>query len=256
MRAFLLVGFLGLLVAGGGRTVLAGSPRASSSSVDRLFGAAAPACVDGRRWVLLLDLSGSVNDGQRAAWSEVVRKRVAPSIRACDQILVLGVHEASATAAPVFLRTLPRSSESLREKIALLRALDSARRELATTVETASRGRGGAARTNLLDALDRIELVPHSTTYIVALSDMEDSSLPPAGILRGAVDSTVDRVTTRRAWLPDRFQHAKMFAVLPSERGTRRSPDYRRTLRTFWATLCARTGGELASFETYIPDTF
>lgn len=209
-------------------------------------------CRGARRWVLLLDLSGSIGDAQRSAWAELVRTEIASRVQACDDVLVLGVHEASGSAAPLLARSVPPPQQSLRQRVAALRALATLRSELVATATAASYGQGGASHTRLFDALDRVPPAD-GPTVIVVLSDMEDSGLPrPASLLEGA-DAAASRIRDEQGWSADRFRGATVVAVLPSQRGTSKGVHSRRALRAFWDALCARTGARLASFETYVP---
>ena len=250
MRRY-LVGLLGLLASGchGGES----GPSAAPAAVDSSRAPVSASCPGGRRWAVLLDLSGSVTDSQRAAWTAVVQGHIAPRLQACDEVLVFGAHEASATAAPLFVRRMPPPPQSLRDRIRVLRALEAAGTDLVSTVGSASVGQGGAARTNLFDALDRIRQAPDRPTFIVVLSDMEDSSLASPASLRGDVAATVARIVAQKGWQEDRFQAARLFAVLPHRRGAHPGSHSRSVLQAFWRALCARTGGELVTFETFIP---
>jgi len=214
---------------------------------------------EGVRWVVLLDLSGSVTDEQRRGWAQIVDERVGPRLKPCDSASVFGVHEASTTAAPLFVGSIrgPRDSEYLLIRLEVLAAVKKMRETLIDAVSSASAGQGGAQRTDLLGALDRVSPTDGQPTWVIVFSD----GLHVAGDLNmeskpmaGRVDDYVRSVVTRRGWARDQFQNASAVIVLPGHRGALKVRNGPETVREFWAALFAATGGQLVSCETYIPD--
>ena len=221
-------------------------------------GSEAGACTGGARWIILLDLSGSVSDAQRRAWSAMAKSQWAPDVKGCDEILILGVHEASLTAAPLLVETAPavEGVSGLRAELVARGGLEAVRGRVVNAIERASDGQGQAMRTDLLGALHRSGPTQGRRTNIIIYSDamhVDGELNMESTAVRGRVEATAERVIKQMGWQPDRFENARVAAILPPQRGLAKVANSRQDLKDLWTCLFEKSGGELVHFDTWIP---
>jgi hypothetical protein len=210
----------------------------------------------GTRWMVWLDLSGSVTDAQRAAWLEEARK-VTARLAAGDTMAVFGIHESTIEAVPLYIGHMPtlRQSAGLHERMQVHAAQHQVRAQVTEAIEKALTAKANAKQTDLFGALDRFAPDDKGRpTVRYFFSDMEHATRElnmetmPLG---KNMQNLLQDVIKRHGWRNTRLANTTVNCVLPGARGRARA-NSRLVLEQFWGTLFRTLGAELANFETYL----
>jgi hypothetical protein len=210
-----------------------------------------PACV-----VLVLDLSASPRACQAAFWMQAFEKRIAGRLAAGDALLVLGAHDNTDAAAPIYDKaTEAVDHDAGAEKVMIgRRDLLEMQRCGTAKVREAFAAPGRAAKTRLVEALSRVPKDDGRAIRVWFFSDMvEDSGLinlarTPIG---GRATELARGVAKAAGLRGDELRGATVECVLDDIAIGEKphSVNSRGALRDFWQELFSLAGGSLASFD-------
>ena len=210
-------------------------------------------------YVVFLDLSSSPSPEQAAFWTQVFDKHIAARLEMGDALLILGAHDNTDAAAPVFddqsLRVGPDAG--VEEVLKARRSLAALRENGMAKVREAFADANRAAATRLVEGLLRVPKDSSRNVRIVYFSDMvEDSKL--ANLARTPVGSRVAelaREVARAAGLQGGELHGAAVECVLDNIGIGVPPrtiNSRAALRAFWGELFAYAGGKLISFDARV----
>jgi hypothetical protein len=209
--------------------------------------------------VAVLDLSASPRPSQAAFWTQAFEKRIACKLAAGDALLVIGAHDNTDAAAPIY----DKSTEAVdhdagaEKVIGGRRALLEMRQGGMAKVRDAFAAPTRAATTRLVEALLRVPKGDGRAIRVCYFSDMvEDSRLINlARIPIGGRAKELARQVAKAAGLRgDELRGATVECVLDDLAiGERpQSVNSRAALRDFWQELFSLAGGNLVSFDARV----
>jgi hypothetical protein len=211
----------------------------------------------GRRLILFFDQSASIDRDQRRQWQNDANALVR-GVRDGWSVSIYGIHDHTLEAAPLFEVDVPMFAADGTSKTAAARnnAIQTARQAALATVEKAL-DTGGAARTDIFSALDRVHPDPHSRpTTIVFFSDMLNST-PELNMERAGsvtlqnISTLVPSLARRHLWRKDSLAGSEVYCVLNSIEIGRNGPAVnRRVQRVFYENLFGALNAKLARYET------
>ena len=210
------------------------------------------------RLIVFVDLSASVDREQRRLWEQQA-SRLADAISPGWSVSVHPIHDQTLGAAPLFTAEVPEWTDEAsyevaqNQKRALIQARAGARAAIQKTLETG----GGATRTDVFSAIDRIRPdLKHRRTNVVFFSDMLNSTpdldLESAGtISRASNERQIRALAARHGWNGNLLAGSALYCVLNSIESGRRGPKVDRlTQREFYNALFGALGGRLALYDT------
>jgi hypothetical protein len=213
---------------------------------------------DGTRLLLFFDMSASVDGEQRRIWSESAL-RLVDALRGGWGVAIYPIHDQTMSAAPLFEAEIPvkdpdaGSEEAQARHAALLRA----RKGAAAAVRTALETGGGATRTDVFSAIDRMRPDPRARRMVaVFFSDMLNSTADlnleaPGSLTRETAAAQVERVARRHHWQPGQLANVEVYCVLNAVASGQRGPAVDRlTQRCFYDALFSSLGARLAVYDT------
>jgi len=207
-----------------------------------------------------LDLSASPDPAQAGFWTRAFDELIAGRLQAGDALLILGVHDNTDGAAPLFDESCPAVNRdagmdaeiSARAKLKAMRAGGGAKVREVFAVPA----RAGATR--LVEILPRVPRGGSRDVRVVFFSDMiEESKLIDLANTRvaGRATGMVRAVALAAGLRGGELQGATVECVLDDLGvGARpRSVNSRAELREFWQAMFESAGGRLVSFDTRVP---
>ncbi|MGA2267811.1 MAG: hypothetical protein ABSH44_05000 [Bryobacteraceae bacterium] len=207
--------------------------------------------------VVLLDLSASPSHGQAAFWTQAYDENVARSLTAGDALLILGVHDNTDAAAPLFDDSCPAVDHDagMDAEIAVRAKLKAMREEGRAKVREAFAASARANTTRLVEALPRVPRAGSRNVRVLFFSDMlEDSKLinlaktPLAGRSAEMARGVAHAAKLRADDLRDATVECVLDNLAIGDKP--RSVNSRAELREFWQALFESVGGHLVSFDT------
>jgi hypothetical protein len=211
----------------------------------------------GRRLIIFFDQSGSIGADQRRQWLHDATGLV-QSIGGGSSIVICGIHDHTLDAAPLFEADVPifrddGTSKTLAERNA---AIQAARRGAMAALEEAL-NQGGAARTDVFSAIDRVHPdVNGRATTIAFFSDMLNSTaelnMERAGsVTLQNIPALIGKVARLHMWQKDTLRGCQVYCVLNSiELGGHGPQVDRRVQQLFYQNLFEALGGKLVRYET------
>jgi hypothetical protein len=215
---------------------------------------------EGRRLVIFVDQSASIDQAQRCLW-QADADRLTELVGGGWAVTIYGIHDRTLDAAPLFDAEVPAWSEDATFDIARAQkaALVQVRRDAAAALHAALQVEGGASRTDLFAGIDRIRSdTRRRPTTIVYFSDMlnstSDFDMERANLLiRGGFSDAIQRLAERHRWRPDTLAGDDIYCVLNSIESGRRPPAVDRlTQRSFYERLFSTLGAHLAVYDTHL----
>ncbi len=212
----------------------------------------------GRRLIVFVDLSASIDREQRHRWGR-------EAIRLIDSLVggwaigIYPIHDRTLDAAPLYQAEIPDWAPNATAEVARKQksALLLVRKGAGAALEKAFSAAGGATQTDIFSAIDRIGPDPRDRrTVIIFFSDMLNSTpelnMERAGSLsRATIPSHIQNVARRHGWRPDLLSGAEVYCVLNAIESGRRAPAVDRlTQRDFYEALFGALGGRLALYDT------
>lgn len=210
----------------------------------------------GRRTILFFDQSDSIAPDQRHQWQSDAAEAIA-ALRDGWSLTIYGIHDHTLDAAPLFETDIPRfpsdgTSATLAKRNG---AIQCARKGASDAVQEAL-SRGGASRTDIFSAVDRVH--PDSqgrATTIVFFSDMLNST-PELNMERAGsvtLDKTpaiISKLARRHLWRKDTLSGCTVYCVLNSVAIGGRGPQVdRRVQRVFYENLFEALGANLYRYD-------
>ncbi len=206
-------------------------------------------------WVHCFDLTRSPDEHDLQRWADLYRQQVA-SMQEGDAIVVFGLHENTATAAPLFEAQSRRApsgacaTEQLQARRQFQEMITGAQAAIPRALQLPR-----APRSHLVDVLNRIRpdpLRPH--IKLLFYSDMLEES-PLIDLARSDIrgrEIQAAREVARRAGISGLELRARVFCFLDDIAGGQRprSVNSRRSLELFWHELFAQAGARLVWFES------
>jgi hypothetical protein len=224
-----------------------------------LAGCSAPAAErsPGRRVILFIDQSASIDRDQRRQWRNDANGLVG-GIRDGWSVSIFGIHDHTLESAPLFEVDIPMFVSDGTSKTAAARnaAIQTARQAALAAVEKAL-DTSGAARTDIFSALDRVHPDPRSRpTVIVFFSDMLNSTSElnmerTGSVTLQNIGALIPSLARRHLWRKDSLAGSEVYCVLNSiEIGRNAPPVDRRVQEVFYAGLFGAMSAKLARYET------
>jgi hypothetical protein len=213
--------------------------------------------IPGRRLILFFDQSASIDRDQRRQWQNDANSLVR-GIHDGWSVSIYGIHDHTLESAPLFEVDIPMFASDGTSKTALARnaAIQTARQAALAAVEKALET-GGAARTDIFSALDRVHPDPRCRpTTIVFFSDMLNST--PELNMERAGSVTLQNIATlipslarRHLWRKDSLAGSEVYCLLNSIEIGRNGPAVdRRVQQVFYENLFGALSAKLARYET------
>jgi len=210
-------------------------------------------------WIHCLDLSGSPREHDRQRWARACEGQLG-RLKAGDAVIIFGLHENSATAAPLFegrSRYVPAeagASEQLKARLEFEAMVSGARAALQRAFSVVPAG-----RTHILEVLHRIQPdAQRPEMRLVFYSDMIENStwinLGSFNIEGREVETA--RSVAGRAGIAGLRLGARVECILDDVTTGQRphTVNSRRSLALYWRETFAQAGAELAWFEARIPE--
>jgi hypothetical protein len=214
----------------------------------------------GRRSIVFLDLSASVDYEQRRLWGRDAARVVDALAGGCG-VAVLPIHDHTLEAAPLFEGEVPQwlsdatFDVASRQKAALVQTRDGA----SAAIRKALDGDGGAIRTDIFSAIDRIRPDPNARrTAIYFFSDMLNSTSDlnmerPGSLTRSNAAEQIQNLARRHAWRPGILAGVEVYCVLNSIESGHSGPAVDRlTQRYFYEALFKALGARLVTYDTHL----
>jgi hypothetical protein len=214
----------------------------------------------GRRSIIFLDLSASVDHEQRRLWGRDAARLVDNLAGGCG-IAVYAIHDHTMDAAPLFEGEVPdwlsgaTYDVATRQKAALVETRGGA----SAAIQKALDGSGGAIRTDIFSAIDRIRPDPNGRrTAIYFFSDMLNSTSDlnmerPGSLTRSNAREQIQKLARRHAWRPDLLAGMEIYCVLNSIESGHSGPAVDRlTQRDFYEALFKALGARLVTYDTHL----
>lgn len=212
-------------------------------------------------WVVLMDLSGSIQKDQREQWVESCM-RIFKKMEPGDSIIVLGISDHTTESAPIFQRSTSRPKEGYlaeRKSLMTMRAL---REEGPQEVRRNFNNLKPSKSTDILGSLERLPPLREGRMRVVTFfSDMLHSTRQinlERTHLGQSTESWGDlfrRAAKFYRWNSDVLEATKVICVLEDiPPGGENPRNNRRVLRGFWTVVFESLGAELVWFESYLPD--
>ena len=211
----------------------------------------------GRRVILFIDQSASIDRDQRREWQNDADSLVR-GIRDGWSVSIYGIHDHTLESAPLFEVDIPAVSSDGTFRTAACRnaAIQTARQGALAAVEKAL-NTGGAARTDIFSALDRVHPDPRSRpTTIVFFSDMLNSTPElnmehPGSVTLQNVGALIPSLARRHLWRKDSLAGTEVYCVLNSIEIGRSGPAVdRRVQQVFYENLFGALSAKLIRYET------
>jgi len=233
---------------------------ALTAAVTALLAACSAPAADrspGRRVILFIDQSASIDRDQRRQWQNDANSLVR-GVRDGWAVSIFGIHDHTLETAPLFEVDIPVFAPDGTSRTAAARnsAIQTARQSALAAVEKAL-DTGGAARTDIFSALDRVHPDPHSRpSTIVFFSDMLNST-PELDMERAGsvtlqnIGTLIPALARRHLWRKDLLAGSEVFCVLNSiEIGHAGPPVDRRVQQAFYENLFGALSAKLTRYET------
>lgn len=211
----------------------------------------------GRRVILFIDQSASIDRDQRRQWQNDASGLVR-GIRDGWSVSIFGIHDHTLESAPLFEVDIPMFVSDGTSKTAAARnaAIQAARQAAVAAVEKAL-DTSGAARTDIFSALDRVHPDPQSRpTTIVFFSDMLNSTSElnmerTGSVTLQNIGALIPSLARRHLWRKDSLAGSEVYCVLNSiEIGRNGPPVDRRVQKVFYENLFGAMSARLARYET------
>ena len=206
---------------------------------------------------MFIDQSASIDRDQRRQWQNDATGLVR-GLRDGWSVSIYGIHDHTLEAAPLFEVDVPIFASDGTSKTAVARnaAIQTARQSALAALEKAL-DVGGAARTDIFSALDRVYPDPQGRpTTIVFFSDMLNST-PELNMERAGsvtlqnIGALIPSLARRHLWRKDSLAGSEVYCVLNSIEIGRNGPTVdRRVQRVFYENLFGALSAKLARYET------
>jgi hypothetical protein len=218
-----------------------------------------PPPLTGRNYIVLVDQSGS-GRGQEDLWWRAADTLVLQKLDLGDSLVVFGVHNATAEAAPLLDEAIPHLNPDegmpavlkARKKLAEVKKAGAVeiRRALAVPVR--------ASGTQLIESLKRLRPSPRAETIVLFLSDMLESSrlinLERTRIADANLAQLAQKAVDEIHLAGGSLAGAQIHCVLNSRamNSAAIGSNSREMLERFWRTLFEFGGAVLVSFDSRI----
>jgi hypothetical protein len=212
---------------------------------------------DGRRLILFVDMSASVNVEQRSKWVGFVNQ-ISKSVKAGWAVAVYPIHDQTSAAGALFEAEIGERMEDETYDAASRRRSQENRatQGMLDAFRKAAAG-GKARRTDLFAAIDRIRPdVKGRHTTAVFFSDMLNSTAELNMEQKGAITTAtipdrIRRIARNHNWGSDRLAGVDVHCVLNAvESGDSGPAVDRLTQERFYQALFSAMGGRLMRYDT------
>ena len=209
--------------------------------------------------VLFVDQSDSPQAPDIERWVTAAKISIFDPLSFGDAVLIYGVHDHTADAAPLFDKVVPPlpPNASMDIVIVLRKALREAREGGTAAVAAALRAPTRSRSTRLIESLGRVPRDSRRQVRVTYLSDMLECSelnLEKTAItdnnLQQLAQAAVDRYHLHRGALDG--VHVRVVLDSPSIGSRRTVPNDHESLGRFWRLLFTSLGGTLDSFDSRI----
>jgi hypothetical protein len=199
-------------------------------------------------------------DNEQTEWRKA-GEQIVWSLDGGDSIAILGIHDQSHSAKPIYQDQMPVLPEDatyeierlIRAKWAEIRG--KARDAIAAALNPPKR----ALATDIFGALNRIHPGKNQVTQICIFSDLKESTsvldLERLQLTEENLLPSLNAAIRKYDWQEDQLRGAKVYCLLDSVGlGCRpTSPNDRTSLRRFWESFFRSFKAELIAFETHLP---
>jgi hypothetical protein len=211
----------------------------------------------GARLVIFLDQSASINGAQRGLWLREAGKLL-KVIAGGWGVTIFPIHDQTSGAAALFEADVPEWDPDATLEVAAAQkaALVRARRGAEAAVRKALES-GGAARTDVFSAIDRLRPDSKRTRTVVVLfcdmlNSMPELNMERSGVLTSAsAAGHIRNLARRHGWSNSQLAGVEIYCILNSvESGQSGPATDRLTQRAFYDALFRAMGARLALYDT------
>lgn len=215
------------------------------------------------RYLVFVDVSGSIAPDQRLRWTSQLGSLV-DVIEPGDEITVYPIRKNTLGGAELFsgrTKSLP-PDPTLDEAITAKRELSEIKRQILDVLESALQPAVPARQTDVLSAFDRYRDAPgYQKTVILIVSDMlnctSELDLERKHLEPHSIPALLQGLAQAHNWKPVSLHGAEIHCLLNDQAdSSAEGANDRRVLETFYRSLVESLGGTLASFDTRLEPGF